>query len=219
MKVLVLVLSHLEDGYEPFIDLQKQTWDSIPVPGVETFFYYGGKTRPGKTNEWGIDCDSSIENSYNKMIMAFKEALKLNWDYIFRTNSTSYVVKSELLKMHEELPDTNIIAGQLGPYPYCFKKTGHVQGFSMMISRDVVEKLVANYPEAEGIDAPVMSRILFDKEKVNMNNDHYPHGVEEPSDVDLTNPTHLYRVNKHVDLQGRYLLLEQIHKAVTQTSL
>lgn len=219
MKVLVLVLSHLEDGYEPFIDLQKETWDSIPVPGVETFFYYGGKTRTGKPNEWGIDCDSSIENSYNKMILAFKKALEFNWDYIFKTNSTSYVVKSELIKMHTELPALNTISGQLGHYPYCFKKTGHVQGFSMMISRDIVQKLVSDYSEAPGMDAKVISRILFDKETVNMDISYYPVGVESVESIDPKEPAYLYRVNKNTDLKSRYLLLEQIHKTLTQTSL
>lgn len=217
MKVLILVLSHLEDGYEPFIDMQKKTWDSISVPGIETFFYYNGKTREGQSNEWGIDCPGDLEHTYIKMIKAFKEALNYNWDYLFRTNSTSYVVKEQLLKMYSELNPLNTIAGQLGPYPECFKKTGHVQGFSMMISRDVVQLLVDKYPEGVGVDARVMSRHLFDNENIVLDNRHHPHGVESVEDIDIENPTHLYRINKHTDIQGRLLLMEQIHKHIYNT--
>ena len=218
MKILILVLSHLEDGYESFIDMQKKTWDSIEVPGIETFFYYASKSEIEKPNEWNINCDGSLENTYNKMILAFKRALDYQWDYLFRTNSTSYVVKSELLKMYSELDPLNTIGGQLGPYPHCFKKTGHIQGFSVMISRDIVQLLVDKYPEGKGIDVEVMSRYLFDNENIVLNNKHYIHGVESTEDVNLDNPTHLYRINKATDLQGRLLLMEQIHNHIISHS-
>lgn len=215
MKTLILVLSHLQEGYEEFIDTQKETWDSIKEPGIETFYYYAGKAREGKDNEWGIDIDGSIENTYNKMILAFRKALEYKWDYLFRTNSTSYVVKPFLSKIVKQLKRENTIAGQLGHYPYCFKNTGHVQGFSMIISRDVVQMLVDKYPTGIGMDAEVMSRYLFDNENIFLDNRHAIHGVTTMEGVDIENIPHIYRINKSVSLKDRLLLMRSIHKLIT----
>jgi hypothetical protein len=86
-----------------------------------------------------------------------------------------------------------------------------------MISRDIVQLLIDKYPEGTGVDARVMSRYLFDNEKVILDNRHYPHGIESVEDIDIENPTHLYRINKHTDIEGRLLLMEQIHKHIYNT--
>ena len=42
MKILILVLSYDDSGiYTEFYKTQKQTWDSLPVEGVDTYYYFG----------------------------------------------------------------------------------------------------------------------------------------------------------------------------------
>ena len=42
MKILIIVLSHNDNGtYSKFYEAQKNTWDSITVEGVETYYLFG----------------------------------------------------------------------------------------------------------------------------------------------------------------------------------
>jgi hypothetical protein len=41
MKILIVVLSHLDGGvYTKFFETQNESWNSIDVEGVETFFWW-----------------------------------------------------------------------------------------------------------------------------------------------------------------------------------
>ena len=42
MNILILVLSCNDNGiYSKFFETQKNTWDSINVEGIETFYFFG----------------------------------------------------------------------------------------------------------------------------------------------------------------------------------
>jgi len=42
MKILIVVLSHLDGGiYTKFFETQNESWNSVDVEGVDTFFLVG----------------------------------------------------------------------------------------------------------------------------------------------------------------------------------
>lgn len=98
-KVLIMVLSSMKPPYDKIYEAQKETWDSFMVDGVETHYYFG--------------------DDYNMMHHAFKLALKeiwdKDWDFIFRTNSSTYVRKDKLKQFIDTLnPLDNIFEGAMG---------------------------------------------------------------------------------------------------------
>lgn len=132
MKILILVLSSGHKPFDKLMHAQMKTWDSIDHPNVKTIFYNGGKENTDKI--WGFDVNDSIHCVYGKTLLAFKKALELEWDYIFRTNSSSYISKDLLYNMLETLPRNNYYGG--------IKLNNFVQGNCIILSRDLVEKIV-----------------------------------------------------------------------------
>ena len=43
MKILIIVLSHNDNGgvYSKFYEAQKNTWDSLNVDGINTYYLFG----------------------------------------------------------------------------------------------------------------------------------------------------------------------------------
>jgi hypothetical protein len=122
MKILVMVLSCMKPPYDKLYRTQKETWDSIEVEGVETAYYFG--------------------DDYNLMHVAFREALKENWDkewdVLYRTNSSSYVNKQLLKDYLQDKQTTGLWIGD---------ETGYNSGASFIISRDLAEILMNEIPD------------------------------------------------------------------------
>jgi hypothetical protein len=83
-------------------------------------------------------------------ISAFEHILNnQSFDFILRTNVSSYWNMSQLRRTLANLPSTNVFAGVTGPahsgISGKFKSTRYVSGAGMIISRDVATKLVENY--------------------------------------------------------------------------
>ena len=154
MKVLILVLSCLKDPYDKLMKAQQRTWDSVDIPGVETIYYYGEgggyKELNHYSKEFGADARDDLRMAHWKYALTLREVLPLDWDFIFRTNSSSYVNKRELLKMADKLPKTGCYYGQDGCHS-SWLSASHVcgaggckkfaSGCGHFISRDVAEIL------------------------------------------------------------------------------
>lgn len=155
MKVLVLVQSIEEGNYKNIIQLQKDTWNSIAHENVETLFYIPSE------NKRGIEGDNlyireslAWDLMYVHFMKACVEALTLDWDYIFKTDNSTYVNKKELFKVLETKPRTNYYGG----HPF-FKthpelntpaaNAANIEDFmwgdGYVLSRDLVVKLVEKY--------------------------------------------------------------------------
>lgn len=140
MKVLILVLSCLRDPYDKLMKAQQRTWDSVDVPGVETIYYYGDNTGFKKishySREFGADSRDDLKQAHWKYTLTLREVMSQDWDFIFRTNASSYVHKRELLKMAEKLPNEKCYCGRPGDCNMFASGSGH------FISRDVAQILV-----------------------------------------------------------------------------
>ena len=150
-NILIMVLSSYQSPYGELMDAQNKTWNSLKVEGVETLFYSGGHPHD-KVDFCGepqsgmvtMDMQFSIRDDYYFMAGKFKCALERAgthlYDYIFRTNSSSYVNKQRLKEFAENLPKEKLYAGW--SFPDINDDGGLcVSGAGMFLSRDTAEIL------------------------------------------------------------------------------
>lgn len=148
-KVLILVLSCNEEPWISLLNKQKETWDSINIDNVKTLYYYAnpnvnGSTIHGNDLILKINETKDFKNRIAKLKMAFESVLDLEWDFIFRTNSSSYIDKKRLLNFAQNLPLEKCYCG----IPLVHDNTiKFATGCGYFISRDYVEFLIKNIDE------------------------------------------------------------------------
>lgn len=124
MKILILVLSYNSPPFDVLMRTQQESWDSVKEEGIRTVYYHGGLPKQGDLkfslrhsnpySSWErVEFD--ITDEYYYMAGKFREALRYTqdweYDYIFRTNSSSYVNKKELVEFAKTLPTEKLYAG------------------------------------------------------------------------------------------------------------
>lgn len=160
MKILIVVLSYLDGGvYTKFFDTQNKSWNSIEVEGVDTFFLVGDN------NENKIDGNliktnvpESLYHCGYKTITAFELLKDYEYDYIFRTNSSSYVDKQMLKDYLQDKPRTNFYSGVIGnQYGIDF-----ASGSGYVVSKNVVDLVLLKkeYWEHRLIDDVALAFLL-----------------------------------------------------------
>jgi len=143
VKVLILVLSHHDNGglYDSLYESQKKTWDSEIVENVETFYYFGDcKESKILGKEIHLNCDGSLHNVSRKMINSFKMVKDFEFDYLVRTNSSSYVDKQMLYSFLMDRPKEKFVGAVIGMH-------GNIQfasGALFMLSRDIFNEIIEN---------------------------------------------------------------------------
>lgn len=141
MKVLILVLSARRDPWNSLMDAQLATWDSIEHPQTQTLYYCGRSDQPSTEKVfYSPSLTESLEDVSPRTIEAFEKSLELDWDYVARCHSSTYVHKKNLVDFIETLPKENVLCGLLttGVKPFLWG------GGSYIISRDVIGKFVAS---------------------------------------------------------------------------
>ena len=189
MKILIVVLSYLDGGiYTKFFETQNESWNSIEVEGVDTFFMVGNNNED--TIDGNLIKTNVRESLYNcglKTIKAFELLKDYEYDYIFRTNSSSYVDTQMLKDYLQDKPRTNFYSGIIGNHHGIHFASG--SGF--IVSKNVVDLVLLKkeYWEHRFIDDVALGFLLrslrinpvlaprFDVETVNentpMNHYHY----------------------------------------------
>lgn len=142
-KCLILVVSSQHYPYKEMWLNQKRTWDSVEEDAVETVFYFGSPIKENTDKELYLPINEAYNTMPRKTLMAFEWALKnKQFDYLCRVNSSTFVNKRELIGYVQSLPSENVFAGLVVEVPpgqesWCW-------GPQITLSRDVVEKMVAN---------------------------------------------------------------------------
>lgn len=136
-KILIMVLSSTKEPYNKLMRAQKDTWDSIDCNNVKTIYYYSEHTPDGVSSADRRDLPVDCSDDYNMMHWKFKKALDIvwidDWDYIFKTNSSSYINKELLYEKILTLPAWGVYCGIDGG--------GFASGSGAIISRDVAVHL------------------------------------------------------------------------------
>lgn len=142
MRVLILVLSFEDkDIYSEFKSVQEKTWDSIDVHGVKTFYYYGGANISQiLDNSIYLNVSEGLENCGYKTIECFKAIISLEFDYIFRTNSSSYIDKYLLHNFLINKPREKFYSGIIGE----FNGIKFASGSGYFLSKDLVQIIIEN---------------------------------------------------------------------------
>jgi hypothetical protein len=145
MKILISVLTYLDGGiYSKFYEAQNKTWDSIDIENIETFYYVGNGEKKEISGKLVInDLPEEIENEAYKFINFLTLTNDKEYDYIYHTNSSSYVDKKLLYEWLLDKPRENFYSGLIGDY------SGHkfASGCGFTISKDVVKKILEHQDE------------------------------------------------------------------------
>lgn len=142
MKILILVLSFADKGiYSKFFETQRKTWDSEFVEGVETFYYFGNHNSNEIIEEKILlDIEESYYNCGYKLLKSLKLIENKNFDFLLRTNSSSYIDKKLLKIFLENKPKNNFYSGVVGN----FNGIKFASGSGFILSKDVVNLLIEN---------------------------------------------------------------------------
>lgn len=141
-NVLILVLSARREPWGDMMKCSMETWDSVDHSQAITRYYCGKYDGDSDYRVWNSpNFDESLEQVAPRTMEAYELALGLpNWDFMARTHSSTYVHKTNLVNFIEALPKENVLCGLMvtGERPFLWG------GGSYIMSRDVVEKLVAS---------------------------------------------------------------------------
>lgn len=141
-RVLIFVISCWEYPYPQLTQASIDTWDSVPVEGMETFFYCGLPKQSAPKQVIQFDVPEGLENMGKKNLLAFKWALDHGpWDYMARVNSSCYVRKKMLMERCQSLPEKRLFQG-VGVVNFEGKVDFLWGGTQYIISRDVVQSIV-----------------------------------------------------------------------------
>ena len=143
MKVIISVLSI--DDSSSFSALEKiirETWYNLNEPGFEIFFYYGNHDKNEIIGDKIFtNTGERYHNCGHKTVKMFELVYNnFDFDYIFRTNLSSYVDITELKNFLQGMPKNNFYCGSFGEaagIPFC-------SGSGYFLSRDLVEKVIIN---------------------------------------------------------------------------
>jgi hypothetical protein len=160
MKILIVVLSHLDGGiYTKFFETQNESWNSIEVEGVDTLFLVGNNDEDKiDGNLIKTNVEESLYHCGYKTIKAFELLKDYEYDYIFRTNSSSYVDKQMLKDYLQDKPRTNFYSGIIGNHYGIHFASG--SGF--IVSKNVVDLVLfkKEYWEHRFIDDVALGFLL-----------------------------------------------------------
>jgi len=139
-KILICVLSLEED---PYISLEKtirDTWASKSYPNVDIIYYYGGSDGIKMVGDkFYSNTPEGLYNIGYKTLNMFDYVLNnMEFDYIFRTNSSSYVNIEKLLDFIKDKPKEKFYSGVIGNHG----GINFASGSGYFISKDLVGLVV-----------------------------------------------------------------------------
>ena len=142
MKILIVTLSYFDDSvYSKFFQIQNLTWNSLDVDGIDTFFLLGNSESNNiEGNLVRTNVPESLMNCGRKQLECFKLIKDLDFDYVFRTNSSSYVDKNLLKNYLSEKPRKNFYSGVVGNH----NGIKFSSGSGYIISKDLIELILEN---------------------------------------------------------------------------
>lgn len=153
MKILIMVLSFNEPPFSGFMQAQKDTWDKVQHRDVDVLYYHGGNIT--EMSYWKLTVACS--DDYDMMHWKFKLALDVinyhEYDFVFRTNSCSYIVKDKLLEVAKSLPKQQCYAG--------YQNGTYISGAGIFFSPDVLDILKAELTvDPHGAEDVLIGQIL-----------------------------------------------------------
>ena len=183
MKVLILNQATIDSSYGEIDKAMRLTWQCTQHPNVKIINYYGSNTLKDRQCNYYPDTNNLIINvgddkdiyidengsEYEfdsrgeKFVLALEYCLNnFEFDYIYRISCTSYIDIFKLYNYLNSLSREKVYNGCRNMYQ---SQHYFVSGFSVIMSRDVIEQLVNNKKELIKLKYPedvATGMIIFD---------------------------------------------------------
>jgi hypothetical protein len=196
MKVLIIVLSYDDnDIYTKFYKSQVDTWDSIILDDVSTYYLFGNNNiNKILDNKLLVDVkEISISICGYKTLNAFNLIKNMDFDYIFRTNSSSYVDKKLLIEFINSKPKNNYYSGAIGQYD----GIQFASGCGYFLSKDLINLVIENVNlwDHNLIDDVALAKLLSRFDVYPQLNQRFD--ITDNNSIDIANNYFHYRLNTH----------------------
>lgn len=140
MKVLCIAIASKSPLYDKFAEVWKMYMNSRPW--IKSFLIYGGSDKlkvVGDEIHFPVH-ENFIPGILHKTIWAMRETIGLEYDYLLRTNLSSFWILDRIPAFLEKIPKTNTIFSNY-EYPIVANAPGMLDGSGMWFSKDVVQKI------------------------------------------------------------------------------
>lgn len=141
-KAIILVLASESELYNELKEIYKKYKDL--EPSIKVYFVYSGQVSfvPEDCDLVYSDLKETVLQPHpaKKVVRALEHINKVhNYDYLIRTNLSTFWVFDRLLKRLNTLPTSNVLTGRPG-----FVRPLYVVGSDMVVSKDLVDKLLTD---------------------------------------------------------------------------
>jgi hypothetical protein len=210
MKILDSILSA---NFEPFITLEqgiRETWLMNDHPEIQKIFYYGNHDKIELIGDkLFVDSPEGLMNVGHKTLKMFDFVSKnFSFDYLYRTNSSSYIDLNRLYEFIINKPRTQFYSAVIGNYNGI--KYGSGSGY--FLSKDLVDLVLKNKMmwNHEFIDDVSLGKFLTDKDVQIFQAERFDVTPSNIHKIDID--YYHYRVKQEDDRNKDVQMMKLIHK-------
>lgn len=213
MNVIILVLSFNDNGgyFSRFHESQKLTWDSIPVDNVKTFYYFGNHNKNEILDNIIYTTDIEDYKCTKKTITALKMINNIDFDFVVRTNSSSYIDKKMIYNFLLNKPKENYYGGIVGTCD----NLEFASGACFVLSKNIVSLISENYSKIDYdlIDDVAISKLLtnFNVYPVNDGYTRFNYSKQEINDINFDMFFHYRLCSNKTDRKRDIEMMYKIH--------
>jgi len=196
-KVLVLVPLSNKYPSNQILNSIKKTWGNDNV--FETIFYTGGfNANKLNVNYLELNISNDFKDFGKKTLLCFEEIIRYkDFDYVFRTNTSSYLNKIAFFEFITKQPYRNYYAGKIENFPNINLNFGSGAGY--VLSRDLVELVVDNNKlwNHDLNEDVALGKILYDlKVPLNPLERYDINSLKDLKNIDLDHYHYRFRIDK-----------------------
>lgn len=158
MNLVILVLDSFTPNSIRNSKTQKKTWVKEASKHSEVLFYKGGDKTFRREQDLFLNCSDAYSDMGIKTIKAFEWVdLNLSYDYIFRTNTSSYVNYKNLIRYVKIIKEEGTdYCGYIGEH----KDIKYVSGSGIILSKKAIKSLISSKSE---IDTDIIEDVAIGK--------------------------------------------------------
>ena len=158
MNLVVLVLDSFTQNSIRNSKIQKSTWVKDLSNYCEVLFYKGGLETIRSGHDLLLNCSDTYSDMGIKTLKAFEWVdSNLSYDYIFRTNTSSYVNYKNLIHYLKKIQEEGIdYCGYIGDYD----GIEYVSGSGIILSEQAIKTIIRYKSE---LDTEIVEDVAFGK--------------------------------------------------------
>jgi len=215
MKILILILACKLPTYLRLECAIDRTWNSIAHANINTYYYYGNSdTEYHDYRNIYLQSREDLSYATHRTLRCFDYCLNnFDFDYILRTNCSSYINKSLLYDFVKTLPKT-VYAGVVGVH----NGTQFASGAGMLISKNNIEYLVKNKDciNMNLIDDVAIGECLNKKNNIlPLKRYDFDCSLNLPRE-EILKSTYHFRCKCEINRMYDELAMDKIHKYITE---